>query len=248
MTKETLTRFEVSTKNPELFSIHSVAHSPRSLSPHDLTSAVENLKLDFHGEEPGPVSSAFVQFLFADFFVQAHSSGLYNRQLALWEAITRIGSGTINPLRTGWFLMSKEHPVEEVVLLDSLGRPLVLAWLVQDGGEINSVMSMLIKKVNKMKLQESPLCGVFLALPEPVDETFLEKTRKFLGADDPVARYDARLPEPALIPLNLLDYRSQHQGDQANQKDQKDQTALCSMRLIHPTLRKASGSRSKPNH
>lgn len=132
--------------------------------------------------------------------------------------------------------MSKEHPVEEVFLLDSLGRPLILAWLVQDGGEVNSIFNMLIKKVNKMKLQESPLCGVFLALPDPVDETILEKTRKFLGADDPVARYESRLPEPALIPLNLLDYRSQHQADS------------CPIRLIHPTLRKASGSRSKHNH
>lgn len=132
--------------------------------------------------------------------------------------------------------MSKEYPVEEVVLLDSLGRPLILAWLVQDGGEVNSSFNLLIKKVNKMKLQESPLCGVFLALSDPVDESFLEKTRKFLGADDPVARYDARLPEPALIPLNLLDYRSQHQADS------------CSIRLIHPTLRKASGSRPKHNH
>ena len=238
MTKETLTRFEVSTKNPELFSIHSVAHSPRSLSPHDLTSAVENLKLDFHGEEPGPVSSAFVEFLFADFFVNAHSSGLYNRQLALWEAIARIGSGTINPLKTGWFLMPKEHPVEEVVFLDSLGKPVVLAWLVQEG-DPNSILNMLIKKVNKMKLQESPLCGVFLGMPDPVDESFLDKTRNFLGADDPVARYDARLPEPALIPLNLLDYRS-HDTEDSDESEER-----CSIRLIHPTLRKASGSQSK---
>ena len=233
MAKENIIRFKISVTNPELYNLRQAALNPRSLSPLDLTSATQNVTIEF--EDPdlvSPESLSFVNFLFLDFFVSAHRSGLYNRQSNLWEAITCICKGEIEPLKKGWFFSSTICPVDEITFFDLNDKPLVLARLIrelpeQDSlKEINGYLNSLVNKVNKTRINHDYLQGVFLGAPGPVPEEFIETVKKLVGANDPVALYDSKLPQPAGIPLNVLEIDSG-----------TDEIAI---KLIHPQLRKIS--------
>lgn len=234
MPKENLIQFKISVTNPELFNLRQAAANPRSLSPLDLTSASKNISVDFEDENSvSGEARSFVDFLFLDFFVSAHRSGLYNRQASLWEAIARITSGKIEPLKKGWIFSSAICPVDEITLMDSFERPIIIARLIRELPddepikELSGYLNSLVKKMNKMRLTENYLQGAFIGSPGPVQSEFTESIKKLVGAHDPIAAYDSKLPQPAGIPLNLIEMNVQAEDK-------------VEIKLIHPQLRKSS--------
>ena len=230
MPRENPNQFKISAANPELFTLQKVAQAPRSLSPLDLTSAGENLVIEFaNPENHHKEVDSFLRYLFLEFFVSAHSTGLYNRQQNLWESIAKVSAGNFSQLTKGIF-SKKELPVYEIRLNNSLDKTLIVAWFVdeiedeQPVKELLQYLNDLIKKINKIRLGENVLTGAFLAVESPVDEEFVDKIKKLTGGDDPVARYDSRLPEPASIPLNLVEWSEEPEVD------------VLKFKLVHPHI------------
>lgn len=240
MSKAQSSTFKISTINPELFSIHAVARSPRSMSPHDLISASKNVKREYFDPQISGEARAFIRFLFEDYFVNAHGSGLYNRQLNMWESIAKIADGKVEPISSGWFFQKKTYPVDQITFYDGLQRVVLIAWVVKERQsedflkELLTYLTLLLKMVNKMKLQESVLTGVFFCFPAPTEAAFVEKVEKLVGANDPVAKYESRLPEPANIPLNLVLYEAQAESDSSASEEANDYA----VQLLHPKIRK----------
>lgn len=241
MTKDLSAKFEISTANPELFSIHQVVHSPRSLSPHDLVNASRNVKVDFPEGGCSSLSKSFIKFLFEDFFVSAHSSGLYNRQGDLWQSIGRIASGTVEKLTSGWFFQKRSHPCDLITFEDSQGRALIFALLVKElesddsSSELSTYLTLILKRINKLKLRENVLSGSFIICQEPFESSLKERVEKLVGASDPILKYESRLPEPALIPMNLVEFSYRHFGSDEDAIDNEEDEI--EMRLLHPRLR-----------
>lgn len=249
------TTFKISAINPELFSLGKVAMSPRSLSPLDLASASKNVSVEFSSLNPPQEVDAFLKYLFLDFFVNSHSTGLYNRQFELWESIAKVSTGSFETVMSGWIFSKKETPLVEISFQDTAGRPIIIAWLLREYveedqlKELNVYFNNFVKKINKIRLSENNLKGTFFGLPRNVDESFLERFKKLVNASDPVAKYESRLPEPASVPLNLVGFESLEPKEQSSDNEEETpwilQPSSLQVELIHPFLPVRKNSRIK---
>lgn len=229
------------------FTLNSVVGSPRTSTPLDVKTACENLSVDPLGEEAPTIVRDAVHFMVTDFFALAHRTGLYNRQRGLWEALARIAKVEVFRLKQGIF-QKTELPQLDVHLNDSKNRTLIFMHMVEpqaydenwheDERRLKEIVKTVQQRAEKLKGTTGALQGAFLCFPRPFPEIVLNNVQKMTSASDPVGRYESLLPEPLLIPLNLIDV------------DRKG-----TVRLVHPHLEprktnavtKAKNDASGPN-
>ncbi|HEY9676577.1 MAG TPA: hypothetical protein V6C76_01145 [Drouetiella sp.] len=228
-------KLTVTTTNPSSHTLNEVVGNPRVTSPIDLQAAVGNIKLEVEGDCPRLVE-AVVRYVFTEFFALAHRTGLYNRQKHLWESIARVNDIVVNRVKEG-FLMKTDFPYLDVVFQDAKGRPVILACVAEPdamhGSEkdvdknLEWALKSLKQRAEKMKSKGGTLAGVFCVYPEPFPEIVLRQVEKLVGAEDPVGKFESIMPEPLLIPIDLLevDMVKLAKDDHSN-----------SVRLIHPDL------------
>lgn len=223
-------RYEIRTINAEAITTQAIADNPRVALPADLESAARNLAIKQTSQGAPAKVTALVHCLITQFFVQAHRTGLYNRQPSLWGSIAKAGSAEATQLSTGIF-QKQMLPVYDLTIFDLRDRPVVLARLVcetqtpQDNF-YNNLLSGLLQKAK----QNPGLNGLFFVCPEPFPQNILAKVAKLTSSHDPVGRYESRLPEPSQAHLNLLEIASES-GDKF------------SVRLVHPNLASARSAR-----
>lgn len=182
----------------------SIVKSPRTFRPQDLAFACANLS--FAGKEKVPKSLlAIVQFVVSGYFQLAHTSGLYNRQIKLWESIAKIKSVEIYQQEQGLFLKSKK-PEYHIVFLDHKKRPVVLAYHV-NSFESSSAYLKGFKDFIRQIGQAQVLEGLFVSCPRPFPAPALEYVRKETRSKDKIASYESIFPKFG-IPMNLLELES----------------------------------------
>lgn len=179
-----------------------------------------------------------VRYVFTEFFALAHRTGLYNRQKLLWESIARVNDVAVHRLQQGLF--SKTNlPYFDLHFQDSKGRPLLLACVAEPAaaqgadGEVERKLKdsfkSLQQRAEKLRSKSGTLSGVFLIYPKPFPENVLKIVEDLTGASDPVGRFESILPEPLLIPIDLLEV-------DLDQLQENGDASTDSVRLVHPDL------------
>lgn len=210
-------KFDIHTPNPTGFSLFNVIQDPRSFAPDDIKQACNNFAILENPPEPARLAKStlfFLRYLFDDFFKKAHQTGLYNRQRELFEAIGRVESGEVSPVTYGMFFNKAQWPCNDIIFSDKEGNPLIVARVVEEDDSIerkdkSTVMDWLrdfIDKLNKLQTRKGCVGGAFFCFTGSFPAEVKSKVERMVGSSDPLAKFDCRLPSPAMMPLNLLEF------------------------------------------
>jgi hypothetical protein len=230
-------KLSIKTANPSIYTLNSVVAQPRVCTPTDLAAATSNIQVESEGADAPRLVETVVRYVVTDFFSLAHRTGLYNRQKLLWESISRVNDVAAFRLQQGLF-QKVNLPYIDLHFQDSKGRPLILACVAEPEavlGSDNDVerklkdqMKSLQQRAEKVRSSKGTLTGIFLVYPKPFPENVLKIVEELTGATDPVGRFESILPEPLLVPIDLLEV-------DLVQMDKDPGNTAC-IRLVHPDL------------
>jgi len=228
-------KFEIKCANPAGFTLNSVVGTPRTCTPLDLAEACKNTLLQSEGSEAPVAIRDCVQYLLTEFFALQHRTGLYNRQRALWEALGRITTVEAKRLTQGIF-QKTDLPLFDLHFQDGKGRIALFGHLIEDEHFLaderkqREHLRSLLQRAEKLKSSKGPTSGILIFAPAPFPNIVLSEVLKQTSASDPVGRYEALLPEPLAMSIDLLEYTRTPTG-----------TAI---RLVHPDLPISSRTKS----
>jgi len=218
MPKTSSYKLSISNNDEIGFTLHSVVMEPRHCTPLDLAAAAKNLRVDFHGEnedEIAIISRKIVNYLLTDFFVLAHRTGLYNRQLKLWEALASVSEVKIAQLEQGFF-KKVELPIWDLSMSDNKGRTKLLVRLVYDvpNSEFDLsnekgckvLLASTVQRAERLKMEHPLFSGVFLFCPKRAAECVRSCLSMVTAVDDPVGKYEAKLYSLPDISMDLFEY------------------------------------------
>jgi hypothetical protein len=214
------------------FTLNSVITSPRTCNPLSLAAACRNMVLETDEPEVPTLLSACVQFILTDFFSLAHRTGLYNRQMMLWQSIGRITAVEAHRLRQGIF-QKVELPIIDVHFDDGRGRTSILGSIVEDADFLEDdkkqreYLKALLSRAEKLKSSKGLTGGIIVFCPAPFSKNLLTDVLKQTSGDDPVGKYESMLPEPLALSIDLVEFAS-------NQDSAGKDTV--EMRLVHPDI------------
>ena len=220
----------ISIQNIEDFSPEAVVKSPRTFRPQDVLNACRNVAITPPNGTP-PEVLAIAQFVAIDFIGLAHSTGLYNRQIKLWEALARTQKVEVHQMSKGMFSKTK-LPEFDFSCIDQKGRTIVVARYAaaeQSGQNIDYLRD--CREFFKRSEGITSLAGVFVCYPAPFPKNVLDFVRKETNASDSLARFESVLPKLA-VPVNLVEF------SRAAVYDPTAGAERHSLRLVHPDLRK----------
>jgi hypothetical protein len=221
----------VSIKNvtDEAYTLGAVTGNPRAASAIDIKAGLDNLSIEasFADNLKSDLPMAVVHYLFHEYFALAHRTGLYNRQLRLWEMFSRVTSAQIKQLDRGFFAKTP-IPVYEIVFSTGHGQNPVCALVIdkelchteafKNNANMGKVYVELLRdfllKVMKIqaRLGANGVKGIFVVTPAPLEQALVAFIDKSTGANDPVSKAESIMPAPVSAHINLLTYES-HPGE-----------------------------------
>lgn len=220
----------ISIQNIEDFSPEAVVKSPRTFRPQDVQNACRNVAITPPKDTPAEVL-AIAQFIGIDFTALAHSTGLYNRQIKLWEALAKTQKVEVHQMSKGLFTKSK-LPEFDFSFIDHKNRCIALARYAaaeQSGSNMDYLRD--CREFFKRAEGITGLTGLFVCYPAPFAKSVLEYIRKETNAADSVARFESLHPKLA-VPVNLIEFARSVVYDPTAGADRH------SLRLVHPDLSK----------
>ncbi len=220
----------ISIRNIEDFSPEAIVKSPRTYRPQDVQNACKNLSIEIPKGTP-VIALSLAHYVALDFFALSHNTGLFNRQIKLWESLPRIQSIEISQKDKGMFSKDK-LPEFDIAFLDHKNRTIALAHFAsanESGSNFDYQKSCaeFLKRASTVQF----LHGVFICYPNPFPGKVLEYIKKETNASDSIARYESILPKLG-VPINLLEM------DRSPIFNPADQSQYQKIRLIHPDLSK----------
>ncbi len=231
---------QITVRNIEDFSPDAVVKSPRTFRPVDVQTACRNLELAVAKGTP-ELALSLTQFILMDYFAIAHSTGLYNRQIKLWESIPRIQTVEIYQTKRGIF---GNNPIPEfdIIFLDNKKRPVLAAYFLKPSitSEKVDYLRSFREFVKRASLYQN-ICGLFVCFTSPFSEKVVELVMKETNASkDIIARYESKLTKPEAT-INLLEM------DSSTYFDPTTQTNLHKINLLHPRIsKKKAGNQAMP--
>lgn len=241
-------RLSVIVKNaePEAFNLGTVTQAPRVAGAHDLAAACDNLIFEPSDNKIPDLVLAAIKFIITGYFTDAHQSGLYNRQMRLWENISKVVLVEVQQVTKGFF-QKTTLPVYELLFKTVGGKVPIVALVVEPayGSNHLDLLKDLLAKVAKMQAQSgNQLTGVFVVCDSPFPPAILTYVEKITGAEDPVAKFDSILPPPYQTHINLV--VNLHGNSQAHENQESSSGLVTGrMQLLHPQLRTKKSSAVK---
>lgn len=197
----------------------------------DVQNACRNVALEASPGTPAQIL-ALAHYSAIDFFALAHSTGLYNRQQKLWEALAKVVSIEVYQHRAGLF-SSEKIPEFDFKFLDYRNRVVALSHFASPSGSGKAHDYM--KSTNaflKRAAEVQGISGVFLCLHSPFPAKVLEFIRRETNAlSSSTARFESIMPKLG-VPINLLEM------DRSPVFDPTAQSEFHKIRLIHPDFNK----------
>ncbi|MBS2006503.1 MAG: hypothetical protein JST01_05655 [Cyanobacteria bacterium SZAS TMP-1] len=211
----------------EAYNLGSITTSPRGATAVDMQAGLDNLIIEIP-DDTNELVSAVVRYLFHDYFAQAHQTGLYNRQIRLWEMFSRVTTAEVRQVERGIFTKT-QLPVYEVVMKTALGQSPICALVIDQkvltsdayknqaasGKVYVELLRDFLLKVMKIqaRLGVNGVKGIFVVSPEPLDAALLAYIEKETNATDAVSRVESIMPAPVSAHINLLTYRFEHNDE-----------------------------------
>lgn len=236
-------QLQIKILNPNAYTLNTIIGSPRTCTPYDVKAAGANLEITpeegADRDEPGVLSEslALVRYLLIDYFSLAHSSGLYNRQMNLWQSLAKVTSVKVNQLTQGLFTKT-ELPIIDLYFLDAKSRVLLLGSFLKphedwkDEKKCRSALSDFMRRAEKVQRKDPPaFAGLFLCFPEPFPPAILKQIQAMTGASDPIGRYESIVPAIG-VPINLIESAFVFSNETENGKE----SGKTAFELIHPDI------------
>ncbi|HEY9775337.1 MAG TPA: hypothetical protein V6C81_16340 [Planktothrix sp.] len=231
-------KLEIKTADPAGPTLSTIVTSPRTCTPLDLAETCKNVVLEASGDAVPPAMLECARYMLTDFFAFAHSTGLYNRQRLLWDALGRVTSVEYHQVTQGFF-QKQPLPLFDVYFLDGKGRVAVFAHIIQseafaaglmDGErkEKDHLRTVLIR-LEKLKAGRGPVGGMAFFCENEFPNNILSEVIKMTNGTDPVGKYESLLPEPWAVPIDLFEL-----------------SAASGVQLIHPDLSSAKHAPPRP--
>ncbi|MCA0313674.1 MAG: hypothetical protein LCH63_07505 [Candidatus Melainabacteria bacterium] len=235
--------------DPERFHLGSVVQNPRSVTTLDVEAACSNLSLSVasgkgcENAEYMQLASDFIAFILHGYFLTMHQTGLFNRQITLFEALARIDTVEVKQMEKGLFSRSLLPALE---LNFKAGRAILARGLVLLSDIGNAEMSIVQRFLSESaKLQNRQgigvLRGYFIASPiessysAPAPNSCLSHLIKLTGGDSEVksvAMYECLLPAPYFGHVNLINYHCKQDPQSSEEKAE--------FNLVYPYLKKTA--------
>lgn len=232
--------FEVRIRIAEAFTLDSIVRNPRTFKPKDVQSACQNNELAVTHGDPPPEVVSLATYVMTDFFAMAHATGLYNRQKAMWESLSKVNSVHVRQLTKGLF-RKELLPIFDFSFQDYKGKPLLNANLVTRIPAKENAVGLLKSFISRASGNSAT--GVLACFAAPMPAEVLEFVQKQTHTVDPVAKYESILPG-LNKPFDLLEMNQSNL--MAGSQDSVDETTLTELRtvfqLLHPDLRKKANS------
>jgi hypothetical protein len=226
-------KLDLKTADPTGCTLSSVVASPRTCSLLDLSEACKNLLLEPAEAQLPATLFQCAQFIFSDFFMLMHRTGLYNRQRTLFDALGRVTTIEYHRASQGFF-QKQELPFFEMHLLDGKGHVAVLAQIIQAEALLTGLLDgerqqkdhwrSVLLRLDKLKASRGPTGGLILFSEGQFPNFILSEVLKMTGGSDPVGKYESLLPEPYAVPVDIVECLPE------------------GLRLLHPELVAKSGS------
>ena len=179
----------ISIRNIEDFSPEAIVKSPRTFRPQDVQNACRNILLQPQKDTP-EVALAVAHFVAIDFLAFAHSTGLFNRQIKLWENLSRTQKVEVHQMSKGLF--SKEKLSQfDFAFLDHKGRTTALARYAapEQGGSFDYLRD--CREFLQRAAKYTGLSGIFLCYPNPFPQNVLDFIKKETNSSNPLAKYES---------------------------------------------------------
>jgi hypothetical protein len=183
--------FAVQIRISEAFTLDSIVRSPRTFKPKDVLSACQNNDLVVTHGDPPPEVISLATYVMTDFFAMAHATGLYNRQLPLWEALSKVNSIHVTQLSSGVF---RKEPIQvfDFDFQDYKGKTLLLANLVTRVPDKKTALDMLKGFISRASGKAGT--GALACFSAPMPASVLDYVQKQIPTDDPIGRYESIMP------------------------------------------------------
>lgn len=178
-----------------------------------------------------PVVMSLAHYIAIDFFALAHATGLYNRQIKLWEGLARTLTVEISQMSKGIFSQEK-LPEYDFCFQDHKKRTVALAYYAaakNSGSNFDYLKS--TNNCLRRAAEVQGASGVFLCYPSPFPTKVLEFIRRETNAADSISRYESIFPKLG-VPVNLLEVEN------SSVFNPSEQAQFQRIRLIHPDLSK----------
>jgi hypothetical protein len=212
----------------EAFNLGSVTQSPRTATVSDLEAACSNVILEKLDKSVPDNAVDAARFVLTDYFTQAHQSGLLNRQLPLWELISKIVAIDVKAQETGFFQKSV-LPVYDLNFKTASGQISIMGLLIEPafkGEALDQVKDFLGRLAKQQARSNYQTKGIFIFCASPFPQTVLAYIEKATNATDAIARFESILSAPYQVHANLVVKLSdREEGDE--------------LVMVHPQLRKA---------
>lgn len=205
LSKKEICKFKVTQKNPLAVTCEKVAQSPRSNSIAELKNATANIIFaDFDPSSPDLIILKSLDFLLKDFFINMHQTGLYNRQLKLWKALSNISSVRVYKLYTGIFKKTGLNIFIVDLFLDPKSPCITLIINLAENevikeDEFKLYLDKVISSTNKTRLK-----GIFYFSSYIPQQLFLESLDFLTNANDSISRYESIISKTNDTRLNLI--------------------------------------------
>jgi hypothetical protein len=241
----------IKTADQEAYSLTAVTANPRNATAADIQAGLDNLVFETP-EGTSDLVMAVVQYLFQDYFVFAHQTGLYNRQIRLWETFSRINAIQVRQVEKGFFSRTP-IPVYELVMKTGQGQTPVCVLVIDKdvihceafkrhgGGAAGKIYGELLEdfllKVMKIQARQGAngVKGVFVVTPEPLEGALLNYIEKKTGGTDAVSKVESIMPAPVSAHINLLTYAPGH-----GEENDGISPAKPTISLAHPKIARRS--------
>lgn len=217
ISKNELSKFKITQKNPFDMTCEKVTQTPRIFNTTQIKAAIENVLITKSDEVTTPeLTLKITEYILKDLFLSMHQSGLYNRQLKLWEIIGNVKQGSIFKLNKG--LIKKKEL--DIYIIDFFIDPQSPCFSVvfNNDTEVNNNTSSLLKNLNTyilrtlMGTKADRFKGIFYLLNTMPEKGFHIGLDQMTNAFDPISRYESRITFTKDVRLNVITSKKENNG------------------------------------
>ena len=206
ITKKEISKFKIALNNPLGLTCEKITQTPRIFNTAQIKDATENILFIDPEEKILPeLLLNVIEYLLKNFFLYMHQTGLYNRQLKLWQTMANITQITIYKLQEGIFTKKDL----DLYLIDLFVDPKISSIKVIIDQNIHSSYKE-FKKYLSRALSENTinrLKGIFYFLDIIPDNDFISKLIVATQATDPISKYESVLSDIKDVRLNVINFK-----------------------------------------
>lgn len=205
--RKPITSFTISQKNPLAVTCEKITLTPRVFNTAQLNGATENIVFSDLNEDLIPEELIkSMEFIFKDFFVYMHQTGLYNRQFKLWKTMGSVISASVYCFCKG-VIKKTELPVYVIDFFIDPKNPCI-TLIFDKSKEENEILNFSkfrfwVSESIKGK-RGKRLKGIFYLTDKKIGDPFLFRVGSLIDCSDLISKYESLVLNTNDVRLNVI--------------------------------------------